>query len=46
MPAMQAYYFLKGQRAQFAGVVDGGRFVGLVHFESLHRATSTGSDSA
>lgn len=46
MSAIQAYYFLKSERARFAGVSDGGRFLGLVHFERLDRAASTDPDSA
>jgi Zn-dependent protease len=45
MSAVQAYYFLKAEHAGFAGVVEGGRFLGLVHFERLDEATSGDPDS-
>lgn len=45
-PATQAYYFLKTEGKPVAGVVDGGRFIGLVHFERLESETRNPSGGA
>jgi Zn-dependent protease len=46
MPAIQAYYFLKAERASYAGVVRDGRFLGLVHFERFEQAVPAASNYA
>jgi CBS domain-containing protein len=35
MPAVQAWYFLRSERRELAGVVSGDRFVGVVHIDSF-----------
>jgi len=35
MPAVQAWYFLRSDRRELAGVVSGERFVGVVHLDSF-----------
>lgn len=45
MPATQAYYFLKSERRDVAGVVDEGRFVGLLHFDRFDDDAAGADDS-
>lgn len=37
-PAIQAYYFLKAEKEEVAGVVEVGRFLGLIFYRDLARA--------
>jgi hypothetical protein len=46
MPATQAYYFLKAEHQAFAGVVDGDRFAGLVHFSRFERSDAPSASAS
>jgi hypothetical protein len=46
MPATQAYFFLKAEKKPFAGIVDGGVFIGLLYYDRLEAAPERTRDSA